>query len=224
MSIKKAIVFAFTLLTFTAISKAAPQESDLRSKTIMLHSTWTVAAITSTNTILVSLSSSTVWPNPTNQTGYINVTHARITYDKLTTSSCTAKIGVVTYVDTSTGSVKYFFSAQNGIGPASTNSVTFENDNSLRNLKVIPATPNSGFDGTTPYFISNDILSGSTLIRSSGTVTMLPAVNVRNGGFGFASFGNATPGLGDIILSINNLDATNSIGVIVDLLYHYDSR
>ena len=222
---KKFLITLGVLCAFSTVTKAQPLESDLRSKTIVLHSSWTVAAGISTNTVLVSLSSTTVWPNPTLETGYVNVNNLYIATDKLETSSVTVKVGVVTYIDSSTGSVKYFAS-MSAINPSTTTVRTlfYQSDNSFKSLKVIPATPNTGLDGITPYFISNDILSGSTLFQ---TDVMLPAVNGRNSGMIFTStgtVGNVFPGLGDIILSINNMDATNAIAVLLDMTYHYEAR
>lgn len=207
---------------FLRLAHAGQLESDLRTKTIQLHYTQLVAVNTSTNIVLISVSSTTYWPNPTAETGYININNLYIQVDKVAASTSTVKVGVVTYVDTSTGSVKYFAVLSSSKSVSNNlNNYFYESDNSFRCLKVISATPNSGFDGTTPFLISNDIVSGSTLFQSD---VVLPAVDVTNGGMFSPSSGNIAPGLGDIVASIFNPDVTNNIVVTIDMEYHYNSR
>lgn len=196
---------------------AAPVESDLRSKTVQVHYTITPAAATSSHTVLIDLSSTTVWPNPTGQTGYVNITGIRVNVDKLAASTCTVKLGVVTWVNESSGTVKYFYDLLSAKNVSNTgNSVLSQTDNSFRCLKVIPGSNSNVLNGKTPYLISNDLLSSSTAIQ---TGVLLPSVNSANGGPG-----TTYPGVGDIIASVVNHDGTNTISVSVDLMYHHDSR
>ena len=196
---------------------AAPVEADLRSKTVQLHCAITPTANSSSHTVLIDLSSSTVWPNPTGQTGYVNITGIRASVDKLAASTATVKLGVVTYVNASSGTVKYFFDLLNSKNVSNTlNGVVSQTDNSFRCLKVIPGTNSNVLNGTTPFLISNDLLSSSTAIQTDVALT---AINTANGGAG-----TTYPGLGDIVLSVVNSDGANTINVTVDLMYHYDAR
>src|SRR6185436_1218852 len=79
---------------------------EVPDKAVVVHSSVTVAAaVTSTNSILVDLSDTVNYPHK--ETGELNLDSIRVDIDKIAASTCTVKIGVVNYVDTSTGSVTW---------------------------------------------------------------------------------------------------------------------
>lgn len=203
------VVFAILLFGPRKPCFAAPQESDLRSKSIQAHYNLAVAADISTHTVLIDLN--TAWPNPTQQTGAIKITGLSVQIDKTAASTATVRIGVINSINASTGSVTWFYELKNQRNVSNTNNNPIINtDNAIRDLTVIPPTPNTGADGTTPYLISNITTSASTIYQ---TDVRLPSP------IGVAG---TLPKLGDVVMNVIN--GTVAIDVLVDVLYHYDAR
>lgn len=210
---KKFLAFLI-LFGCAAIAKAeGPFESMSRDKTMILHSTRTIAVGTTvaftTYTILVDLSSTTIFPHK--ETGQFDITRIDILVDKLAASTGTIKVGVVTAVNTTTGSVTFF--ARNSFEKNvsnTTNLLTFNLEESSIKAKADAPAPGGVNVGTTPFIYSNDNLNESTLFQ---TDVNLPTPNAF-----------ATPGVGDIILYASNNDVTNTYNVIATVYYHTHQR
>lgn len=164
------------------------------------------AATTSTQCVIISLSSSTpgsLYPHNFNRE--LQIRGMRLEIDKLAASTCTVKIGVMTYVDVSSGSVSYFFGNGNDNNVSNSDEDTnFYLDNLSYNLHVDPLIPITTNEGLTPYLITNDALIKSNQFNST---TAIPAPN-----------GVIIPHVGDLIMSITK-DSTNPITIYIEALY-----
>lgn len=190
-------------------------EEYTKDVTVRVHYNLAVAAATtSTAAVIIDLSDTTNWPHKmySGSVGFLSISTIRAEVDKVAASTFTLKIGVVTAVDTSTGSVKWFATCSNALNVSNTNNVPmiFTN-NQLNDLKVIAPTPNSGLDGTTPFLLSSDVTSGSTIYQ---TDVPLPSP---------VAGGSTAPGIGDIVMSYTK-DATNANNVTIDLWYHAEPQ
>lgn len=167
----------------------------------------TVAANTiSTSSVIISLSSSTdgsVYPHRFNRE--LQIRGVKIYVDKLAASTCTVKLGVVTYVDVSSGSVTYFTGVSNERNVSNTlNEQLYYLDNLAHNLHVDPLVPVTTVDGKTPYLLSNDTLSKSTAFNNT---TAIPATS-----------GVIIPKVGDLILTVSNGNA--AVDVYIEVMYY----
>lgn len=189
----------------------------MQEKTVMVRLSTTVPVNANPSTfLLVSLSTPTIFPHakviataPTIN-GEVDINNINIVVDKLAASSGTVKIGVVNFVNNSTGSVTFFYSKEFSKNASNTDIGAFGNGTpSFVRCKVIPsATQNR--DGTTPFILTNDKRSGSSLYRSTETLALQ-----QNSPVGLIS-----PLRGDIVMEVVNSDATNTFNVTVDVWYH----
>jgi hypothetical protein len=181
---------------------------EIPDKAVTVHYRLPVAAATSTTTLMVSLSSTT-WPH--SDRGYLNLDAVKLDIDKVSTSSGTIKIGVVTAVNSSSGCVNWIWSREYSKNVSNTGVTGFASYlPAYVNCKVI-AGANSDTPGTTPYIIANDSTTWSTTFQTDVT---LPTPT---------SFSWA-PGLGDLVLSVVNSDGGNSVVITIDALYHGNQR
>jgi len=153
------------------------------------------AITASTAAIIVDLSDSTNWPHV--QTGEVSVSAIRVSVFQSAASTATIKIGVVTENDSSNGSATYFFVLNVDAAVAVlTNSVDYE-------PSQVRAYVNGS--GETPYLLSNDTDSGSTVYQND---VPLPT-----------AFGtDANTAAGDVVLFFQGDDAASTT-VNVELLY-----
>ena len=167
-----------------------------------------VAANVSTAAVLVDLSDTTNFPHK--QTGVLNISSIQIEIDKAAASTTTVKIGVVNFVDSSTGSVTWFRRVEALANVSNTNVELFRSytPNFLK-LRVNPAgTPLT--DGSTPFLLSNDITTGSTIYQND---VALPSP---------ISTGGSVPGVGDLVLFAQTY--TGAVTITVEVQYHADKR
>jgi hypothetical protein len=183
-------------------------ENTLREKSMIIHSTMTVAANTSTTSIVISLSSTTVWPHQ--QTGSIGISDIKFELDKLAASSVTIRMGVINFVDISSGSVTWFLDRSFIKNVSNTDPFTdFHSDNASYELYVKPgSSPTS--NGTTTRILSNEITDHSTAFE---TDTNLPS-----------PVGMWPPHVGDIVLEVTNNDGTNAVNILYTIMYHSHAR
>lgn len=200
-----ALVFLFPVISHASIQ----DEGVTREKTYVVHFTTTVAANTVAVFDLISLSTTAnLFPHTINNPkdiGELDVSHVHILMDKVAAATTTIKVGVMTFVNTSTGSVSYFFTRSSRNNVSNTDAVLTANYTpSFYRLKVYPKAAQ---DGLTPFFVSNEIDSGSAIFNSTTTYqSSILAAGI-------------TPKIGDILMKIGT-DATNAVNVIVDLWYH----
>jgi len=202
------LLFLFTRPAFAAITD--PQV--LQEKTVVVHFSTTVPASANPSAfVLVSLSTPTGFPH--NEHGELDVSHINIVIDKLAASTGTVKIGVVNFVNTSTGSVTFFWSRSFLKNVSNTDVTDFHNFS----LSFVRCKVNSGAtaavsdkNGTTPYITSNDVRNGSSIYSSTNAT-----VSQLNSPAGIIS-----PGVGDIVMEVVNGDSANTINVVTDVYYH----
>lgn len=185
----------------------------LQEKTVIVHFSTTVPAAATANFDLVSLntSSSTLWPHL--DRGEIDISHVNVMIDKVATSTGTVKLGVCTFVNSSTGTVVFFYTSsfQKNV---SNGNLPFPNNFSpaYYRCKVNSGrtATNSDVDGTLPFILSNDRNQGSSAYRSTATLSL--QLN--------SPVGLVQPGIGDIIMEVRNLDPTNSVIIFIEVWYH----
>lgn len=179
---------------------------EVPDKTVTVRYRQAVAANISTAAVVVHLADTTTWPH--SDTGQLNVSSIRIEIDKVAASTGTVKLGVVNFVDSSTGSVTWFYSKESTTNVSNTNVKDYLSyvPNYLR-LKVNPAAVPSTA-GTTPYLLSNDTTGGSTTYQ---TDVKLPS-----------PAGNTAPGAGDIVMFANS--GSGAITVNLEIQYHAEQR
>lgn len=204
---------------------AAEIESDIRNKTVMVNYVFTaVAGLASTTTLVISLSSTTdtsiitissqtAWPH--HDTGHINITGIRCFIDKLPLSTASIKLGVVTDVNTSSGNASNFFTFLRSSSTVSDNlESVMVTDNQMKNLRVIPGlrTLANGYTeprGMTPYLVTNDLITSSSLLKST---LLLPSPS---------AVGLNIPKAGDVIMTVAK-DPINPITIYLEVMYHSD--
>lgn len=184
-------------------AKASPlsYDSSIVRFTISLPST-----VSSTQCVIISLSSSTpgsLYPHNFNRE--LQIRGMRLEIDKVAAATCTVKVGVMTYVDISSGSVSYFFGNGNDNNVSNSDEDTnFYLDNLSYNLHVDPLLPITTNDGLTPYLITNDKLTKSIQFNST---TPIPSSN-----------GVIVPHVGDLIMSVTK-DSSNPVTIYIEALY-----
>lgn len=153
----------------------------------------------STSAILIDLSDTTNFKHA--QTGEILITGIRFSVDKVAASSATVMIGVVTFVDASTGTVKWFVTKRFAKDSVLTHFAELLNPNPA----VWHVSVNT--DGTTPLLVTNET-------ASTNDATYQTDVNLPT------SAGNQTPpGVGDIIIRVVMGGAT-ALSTEADIFYY----
>lgn len=173
-------------------AKAGPF-NDFQDRTVTVkYRIALTAAIASTDTVLIDLSDTTNWPHK--DTGAINITSIRIDTDKVAASTASVRIGVVNFVDSSTGSVTWFTGKEGDLNASYVDESPFLN---LTPCFYKCRVNNNGasVDGSTPYLFSNFKTSGSTIFQ---TDVVLPSL---------ATSGSSAPGVGDIVAQIDKTSA-----------------
>ena len=200
----------FILFALAALGPLRPAHAwffqEVPDKTVTVRYRLAVSANVSTAAVVIDLSDTTNWKHT--ETGQINISSIKLDIDKAAASTTTVKMGVVNFVDSSTGSVTWFYAKESALNVSNSNAVDFLSyvPNYLR-LKVNPAsTPQT--DGTTPYLLSNDTTSGSTTYQTD--------VNLPS------PAGVTAPGAGDVILAVTN--GTAAVTVNVEVQYHAEKR
>lgn len=157
-----------------------------------------------TTYILIDLTDTTNWPHK--DTGELHINSIEINLDKAAASTTTVRLGVVNFVNASTGSVTWFSGIKSINNVSNTNS-TFQflfPDLGI-NTKVRPAsTPDT--DGSTPYIISTETTSGSTAFQDD---TAMPTIRSTT----------IIPKVGDIVMEIGK----SGTAIVYDLLVKYHS-
>jgi len=190
------------LLLLTSVSHAWLWEQ-APDKTVQVTYNLSVAAATnSTSTLVIDLSDTTNWPHK--DTGEINISSIRVDIDKVAASTVTVKLGVVNFVDTSTGSVTWFYSRGFAKNVSNTDVLDFQSYGRLfRRLRA--NSEGRVTNGSTPYLLSNDTTDGSTTYQID---VALPSPN-----------GNTKPGRGDIVMQVTK-DGSNIAVLNIEILYH----
>lgn len=200
-------ILGFLVLMLTGGLAHADLFDYVRDKSVSVHYNQDIAAaVTSTSVVIIDLSDTTNWPHKDN--GAINISSIKIEVDKAAASTTTVRLGVVNFVNTSTGSVTWFYTSGNELNVSNTANVNYASygEGFLRTKAVQGVLP---ADGTTPYIISNEKTSGSTIYQRDVKLPSLISTGVL-------------PDTGDIIMDVTKSGAAANI--TIDLIYFSDKR
>jgi hypothetical protein len=200
---KNAGIALFTgLILMAGFSHAALFEDDVF---LVKHRLAVAAATTSTAVVVIDLSNTTSWPHK--ETGEIIIDSIRYDVDKVAASTGSVKVGVITYINASTGTVTWFLNREfeKNVSNTQISAIQAYTEFPVR-CRVDPLTP---FTGSTPYILSNETTTGSTTYQSD--------VNLPS------PVGNTSPGVGDIVFAVTK-DPTNAATVSIEIRYRSKNR
>jgi len=201
----KKLLCVFSLFFISSVSHAGVFDT-LRGDTGWIKYDLAVAADVSTHTVLIDISSTTVWPHSID--GYVLISKLRISIDKAAASTETVKVGVVNFVNASTGSVSWFYESPSETEVSNgkvLDEINFE-DGELLRTKIKPAVNLSSWKGTPVFFLTNDETTNSTIYQ---TDVNLPSPN---------SIGYTSPGFQDIVMNVSNGTGAISLSVYIEYL------
>jgi hypothetical protein len=192
----KKLILTLAALVICSPLYASSFEASFRDNAVeVVYTSPAVAA--STAAIIVDLSDTTNWPHK--NTSGINVSGLWVDVDKAGASTDTVKVGVVTNIDASSGTVKWFFVAANTANRVSTPGLQSPIIEGIVRTKV-----NSS--NVTPYILTNNSSSQSTIFQ---TDVLLPTAN---GTF-------VAPAVGDIVAFIEGGGAAATATATIHLIY-----
>lgn len=201
---KRFFAAVFVCLAFSQTSHAWVFE-DAPDRTVhVFYSTSPLAATTSTTTLLVSLSSTTVWPHI--NTRHIDVSSIRLDVDKVAASTGSVRIGVVNRVDSTNGSVSWFYQ-KSFIYNVTNGDNTYFSNYSPNFICTRVEGGGASANGTTPSLVTSTITLNSTAYQ---TDVVLPTA---------ASGNHLAPRKGDILIEINK-DPTNQWNLNLEFDYN----
>jgi hypothetical protein len=202
--VKKWFGLLSVLFLFNVSAKAELFESKEDRSYFVRYNLSVPSASASTATVVISLSSNAStneWPHV--ETGELTLSNIKIELDKVAASTVSVRLGVVTAVNASSGSVTWFTGINSllNVSNTMTNKDGYGTDTVYR-LRVTPGS--AGAEGKTPYLLSSEKLalsaSGSTVYQ---TDVKLPSP---------ASTGGSFPGIGDLVM-----DVTKTISAVVNV-------
>jgi hypothetical protein len=217
MTIKRVFVSAtiFLAALFMGSKSHAWIWEQAPDKTMTVVYSTAAAVNLTTTTILVDLSDTTNWPHK--ETGQINLSGIRVDFDKPADSSATVKVGLVTFVNTSTGNVTWVHISGRSKNVSNTGADATQTFGpyfaKLKvNESVATAAGTNRADGVTPFIIASETSKtlGSTLYQKDVVLPTLRSTQVA-------------PGLGDVILELTNhagIGSASTLNVRVELQYH----
>lgn len=164
-----------------------------------------VAANTSTAAVVIDLSDTTNFPHKNSRE--LNIDSLRISVDKVAASTFTVKVGVVNFVNASTGSITWFYSEEGVVNVSNTNVIGFYDYRPDFIRARVNESSTQDTDGATPYIISNDTTSGSTTYQ---TDVRLPSMLAAG----------AIPARGDLVIFVQ----TGAGAVVANLKLQYHSK
>lgn len=175
-------------------------EQDRMSDAVWAHVNVS-SVTTSTVTIAIDLSNTTTWPHRSARS--IQILGWKMDVDKVAAGTGTVKIGVLTSVNASSGTVSWF-QTKNFIRNAS-------NTTNLETMNLFPAAINTyvSASGTTPYLITSETttLNDTEALEYQNDVPLPATVGA-----------GVVPSVGDILLRVIGGGA-NAVGVVLDILY-----
>lgn len=179
-----------------------------QEKTVMVHFSTTVIAGATSVFDLVSLgNTASLFPHLDH--GELDVSHVNIMVDKIATSTGTVKLGVVNFVNQSTGSATFYYDCAY-VRNVTNNSLPFTDYFTPAFLrgKVLSGktATNSDIDGITPFITSNEKLSGVAAL--SGAVLLQSPAGFIN------------PRAGDLMMQVVNNDSANPVTIQMEIYYH----
>jgi len=202
---KRFAILLIFLLCFCSVSHALVTDY-IPEESVTVNYNLSVAADISTTTLLIDKSDTTNWPHVKDQ--WINVDSIKLSVDGVAASTQSVKIGVVSKIHASSGSVTWFHTYRKELNVTG-NQTMVEGGNynpapSFLRLRVDGGVSFGDGEGSTSYLISNDTDLNTTTYQSD---VNLPSPD-----------GNTAPGIGDIIMQISN--GASAIVIDAQLIYH----
>lgn len=201
-SVKKFLFLAVCSLFIGGVSQAKDWEAKLDDGRLVRYRLNVAAATTSTSTVLIDLSDSTNFPH--SGTREITIQSLKIDVDKAAASTGTVKVGVVSSINASSGTVTWFAGKEFLLNVSNTEK-TIDNTYIPSYLPLRVATLATSDDSVeTPYILSNDTTDASSTYQ---TDVELPSPS-----------GGSNPGPGDIVMAITKTGEA-AITVLVEIFY-----
>ena len=201
---KKVLFGLFICLGFISTSQAGIFDETGDRTVRVSYSTYSFTTMLSSSVVLIDLSDTSGFPHK--ETREINISSIRVNFDKAAASTATVRIGVVNFVDTSTGSITWFYEIKSDLNVSNTNVELFRNYNpNFIRTRVEGGTASCGDDcnGTTPYLFSNSKTNGSTTYQTDVKLLSVTGTNVF-------------PGRGDIVMEWTKAGSAMNITVDID--------
>ena len=190
--LKTALLSLFGLFFVGSAFALSPKDEDYNS--LLHYSATDVTA--STHVVLIDLSDTSTYLH--DHRGSISISAIGVNLDKVTGSSGTIKLGVISSVDESSGTVRYFFELPFYDGDVGT--VSFSENYSPSKIRTDVASDSP------KQFVTNNSLLDDTAFQTD--------VNLPTG-----SGSDTAPGVGDIVLTLTR-EGTEILNYTVDVLYH----
>lgn len=210
----KIAVALLCLLGFIGVSRAEIMQSSKEEPVLVRFTSSTIVGTTSFILIdLPSIYNATSSSYSHLNNGAINIISLNVDIAKIAASSVTVKIGVLTEVNASTGSVKYFWGKNLSKDATATHlDISPDFNHFLARCKVIYTGLTNGI---TPFITSNDVAVNQTHYKQTN-----------------ALFGTNTtaayPHVGDIVIDVTNIGtlptAANAIDLSVTALYNSEYK
>lgn len=202
---KKLFTFLF-LIGLTSICKADIFDySKAKEYTIYFSSSSPTTFTGTTSYILIDLSSTTIWPHK--ETGGIHITSIYTEFDKAAASTTSIRLGVINFVNTSTGSITWFDGTRSVNNVSNTNAVYNQEYPDFGIDTKVTRAARADLDGLTNNLLSTEKTSGAgTVNLSTGMPTILNAY--------------AFPAVGDIVMEISK--AATAISYYIRIKYYTD--
>lgn len=199
---KKFLLFGFIIFA-CGIAKADFEIERSKEVTIFFSSASSAATSLTTSYILIDKSDIINWPIKDNKIIHITSIYGNI--DKAATSSTTVRLGVVNWVDASSGSITWFYGMKTANDLSNGNSFPQVNfpGNGLDTTVISSATVTA--NGMTPGILSTDITDHSTAYQND---VVMPTINSTN----------VLPAVGDIIIEIQKFGV--AINYTFDIRYY----
>lgn len=209
---KKFLFLAFALIVPHGTLRAGLFDS-VADRTVSVNyrlevASGTTATVgTTTNTVVIHLSSTTYNSTAWRHTGTreINISAIRCQIDKVAASTGSLRIGVVNAIDLSSGSVTWFYHKSFEKNASNTGD-DYNNADAAYFKTRVENGADQNSDGVTPWLLSSDITSDSTLFQSDVSLG--------------SPVGGTIPGKGDIVMQVTNRDWANILFVNLEILYH----
>lgn len=207
--LKKIFVALALIGLFHTVSHAVGSSSLTDRSHTIRYRIETAAATASTSAVIIDLSDTTNYPHK--ETGYVVVDSIRIQVDKAAASTCTVRVGVVNFVNSSTGSVTWFATNENLLNVSNTDNDPLLHYGMFPIKLYVTRAATADTQGGTPFLLSNETTNGSTTYQND---VALPSPILS---------GSSRPGVGDVVIDINKT-ATAAITFGVEISYHTERK
>ncbi len=199
---KKILLFGLIMLA-GGIAKADFETERSKEVSIWISSTSLAGATGTTSYILIDKSDTENWPIKDGKSIHITSIYSDI--DKAAASTTTVRFGVVTWIDASSGTVKWFYGLGYNLNVSNADNIkqiNFPGDG--LNTSIISSGTITG-NGFTPAILSTEVTDHSTVYQND---IEMPTINTTY----------VKPQVGDIIIEIGK--AAAAINYLFNIRYY----